>query len=327
MTDKISVIVPVYKVEKYLDECVQSILHQTYQNLEIILVDDGSPDRCGELCDQYAAQDDRVRVIHKQNGGLSDSRNAGLDICTGDWISFIDSDDYVSHCFLEVMHRAAVENHAEIVALYYGENFWDGESGPILEEQVDEINCKTMSAREALEQMLYMKIATGAPFKIYSKNILHGIRFPYGYYYEDVATTYKAFCRAERISIVYNKLYAYRKRRDSIIRQPFSEKKLSAVKICDEMTNDPVINAWGMKDDAVARVFGMVYSVFLQVPDDQPETQKLVWAKVIQYRRSILQNQNPLMRRKNKIAALISYLGMSTSHTLGRKFGQKGTME
>lgn len=91
----ISVIVPVYKVEKYLDECVESIVNQTYRNLEIILVDDGSPDNCPQMCDDWAKRDARIRVIHKENGGLSSARNAGLDVCTGEYISFIDSDDWL----------------------------------------------------------------------------------------------------------------------------------------------------------------------------------------------------------------------------------------
>ena len=94
--DLISVIVPVYKVEPYLDKCVRSIVDQTYQNLEIILVDDGSPDRCGEICDAWAAKDSRIRVIHKENGGLSDARNAGMAVATGKYMGFVDSDDYIA---------------------------------------------------------------------------------------------------------------------------------------------------------------------------------------------------------------------------------------
>ena len=104
--DLISVIIPVYKVEKYLDECLASVTGQTYRNLEIILVDDGSPDRCGEICDQWANKDNRIRVIHKQNGGLADARNAGIDVATGDYISFVDSDDYVDEDFLEGLYSA-----------------------------------------------------------------------------------------------------------------------------------------------------------------------------------------------------------------------------
>ena len=103
--DLISVIVPIYKVEKYLDECISSIVNQTYRNMQIILVDDGSPDRCGEICDEWAKRDSRIMVIHKSNGGLSDARNAGIDVAIGEFIVFIDSDDWVESTMLEVMHN------------------------------------------------------------------------------------------------------------------------------------------------------------------------------------------------------------------------------
>lgn len=97
----ISVIVPCYNVEEYLPKCIESILNQTYRNLEILLVDDGSPDNCGRICDEYAAKDSRIRIIHKKNGGLSDARNAALDVMTGEYVTFIDSDDYVSDDYVE----------------------------------------------------------------------------------------------------------------------------------------------------------------------------------------------------------------------------------
>ena len=114
--DLISVIVPIYNVEQYLDRCVKSIVEQTYTNLEIILVDDGSPDNCGAMCDSWAARDNRIKVIHKENGGLSDTRNAGLGIATGDFISFIDSDDWIESAFYEKLLTAIRESNAEVAA-------------------------------------------------------------------------------------------------------------------------------------------------------------------------------------------------------------------
>lgn len=324
--NKISIIVPVYKVEKYLRDCVDSILSQTYRNLEIILVDDGSPDHCGEICDEYAKRDDRITVIHKPNGGLSDARNAGLDICTGDWISFIDSDDYVSPFFLQILLNTAINDDSEIATLSRGVDFWDNKSyRPALAENADDFTSETLDAQKALELMLYQKIATGAQWKLCKRYLWKDLRFPVGYYYEDVATTYKTFLKAKTITIIHGSLYAYRKRSQSIIRQPFSEKKLSALKISDELITNAVIEEWGLRNAAVSRAFAMIYSVFLQIPENQPETQKLVWENILQYRCFILRNCNPLIRRKNKIAAIISYLGMSASYTIGRKFGQKGT--
>ncbi|MDY2590818.1 MAG: glycosyltransferase, partial [Agathobacter sp.] len=116
MNDLISVIVPVYKVEEYLDECVKSIISQSYSNLEIILVDDGSPDKCPELCDLWTTKDNRIKVVHKCNGGLSSARNAGLDIACGDYISFVDSDDYIAPDMIANLYNCIIENKTDISA-------------------------------------------------------------------------------------------------------------------------------------------------------------------------------------------------------------------
>lgn len=119
MSEKVSVIIPVYNVEKYLNRCVDSVINQTYKNLEIILVDDGSPDNCSRLCDEYAEKDDRVNVIHKENGWLSSARNAGMDIMTGDYVTFIDSDDYVKENMIERMVELMKEHNADVVQVGY----------------------------------------------------------------------------------------------------------------------------------------------------------------------------------------------------------------
>ena len=116
MKSLVSVIVPIYKVEKYLNKCVDSIINQSYKNLEIILVDDGSPDKCGEICDKYAEKDSRVKVIHKENGGLSDARNAGIDIAKGDYLLFVDSDDWITSNICEVLIKNANDNLSDIIA-------------------------------------------------------------------------------------------------------------------------------------------------------------------------------------------------------------------
>lgn len=116
---KISIIIPVYKVENYLERCVESVLNQTHQNLEIILVDDGSPDRCGKMCDLYSQKDNRIKVIHKENGGLSDARNVALDIATGDYIGFVDSDDYVEEDMFKTLYQLAEKYQADISSVSF----------------------------------------------------------------------------------------------------------------------------------------------------------------------------------------------------------------
>lgn len=324
---KVSVIVPVYKVEEYIKECVDSILQQTYLNMEIILVDDGSPDKCGQICDEYAKLDGRVKVIHKENGGLSDARNYGLDAATGEYISFIDSDDYISPVFYELLMNVFRESNADIVALKGGTDFWDEMTVPKLNCDCKKKKYKQITNKEALEMMLYHKIATGAQFKIYRKEMFEDIRFPKGYLYEDVATTYKTFIKAKNVAIVDEPLYAYRKRQESIIRQSFSEKKMICLKIADQVIADIRNYDESLVPAAISRVYSMVYSVFLQVPKEDQADMLRLWEWMKKHRSQIIRDNSSLVRKKNKYGAMISYLGKNASYYLGRKFGQKGSMK
>ena len=164
------------------------------------------------------------------------------------------------------------------------------------------------------------------PFKIYKKTVFDEIRFPVGYYYEDVATTYKTFEKTKKVSIIECPIYAYRKRKDSIIRQAFSSKKLSALNIYEELINDKVLREWGLEKAAVSRAFAMMYSVFLQVPYRDRTTRRRIWEKIKKCRKTVAFNNSKLMRRKNKYAAIVAYFGMDMSYFVGKKVGQKGSM-
>lgn len=322
----ISVIVPVYNVEKYLPECIESIINQTYRDIEIILIDDGSTDNSGKICDKYASQDGRIRVIHKENGGLSDARNCGMKVANGEVISFVDSDDYLSPFFLEIMYEAMMKGNCDVVTLKSACEFWDGEDCEELNIHNKEYKAEYCSSIEATRLMFYMKILTSAQFSLYKKCAFDGIEFPYGYYYEDVATTYKAFLAGEKAGIVTANIYAYRKRNDGIIRQKFSEKKLSALKIFDEVIDDAKVKELGLLQAAKARVYPMLFSVFLQVPFENKTLRKTIWKKLNTVRWDILTDKSGIMRKKNKYAALISFLGLDVTYFLGKKIGQRGTM-
>lgn len=326
MSKKISVIVPVYNVMNYLNQCLESIIHQTYTNLEIILVDDGSTDQSGYICDMYKEEDPRISVVHKKNGGLSDARNTGLSICKGDYISFVDSDDYISPYFYEILMGVAEKNNCDIVALEGGISFWDGEENPVLAKSKDEFSAHYLDSHDVLERMLYQKIATGAPFKVYKKEVFNNIRFPLGYLYEDVATTYRPFFNAKKCAIVEADVYAYRMRRDSIIRQVFSPKKLSCLDIFDQLVNDKQLKDAGLQKAAMSRVYAMTYSVFLQVPENDKETQRLIWDKLSTVQKDVMFDTSRIMRKKNRYAAYVSILGMDIAYKIGRRFGQKGSM-
>lgn len=220
--DLISVIVPVYKVEEYIDRCVASLLKQTYQNLEIILVDDGSPDNCPAICDAYAKQDGRIKVIHKENGGLSDARNVAIDVARGKYLGFVDSDDYIQEDMYEKLICAAKESEADIVVC--GHYIERGNKLTIEEAPRDEV--QILSGREAQLLLLQDKAMKNYAWnKLYDKKVFDGIRYPYRRNFEDVATTYLLFNKANKVCWIPDILYFYQMRDDSISSRNSSDEK------------------------------------------------------------------------------------------------------
>lgn len=224
MAKKISVIVPVYKVEPYLSRCLDSIINQTYRNLEIILVDDGSPDRCGEICDEYARQDSRIRVIHKANGGLSDARNHGIDVAIGDYIAFVDSDDYVATDMYEKMlARLELDNSDMVVCNYY--RFDEGSAPP--KDGYIQLPDRVLTQDEAFD--FYLQIGgdyVSAWNKLYKRTIFDDLRYPVGKIYEDTFVIHEVLNRCARISHLNEQFYYYVMRSGSILHATFSTKNL-----------------------------------------------------------------------------------------------------
>lgn len=213
----ISVIIPVYKVEKYLGQCVDSILNQTYTNLEVLLVDDGSPDDCPRLCDEYAAKDKRVRVIHKENGGLASARNVGLDKANGHFVSFIDSDDWIEQRTYEKIMRIHEETSAEIIMFDIiqtdGAMFFDRFN------YTQETGC-VVNSDDIVKKILLDKIGSEVVKAVYDIKCWDGIRFPFGRLYEDIPTTYHVYEMANKVSFVNEALYKYRVNKSSISYTP-----------------------------------------------------------------------------------------------------------
>lgn len=222
----ISVIVPVYKVEDCLDKCVQSIVDQTYSNLEIILVDDGSPDRCGAMCETWSEKDSRISVLHKENGGLSDARNAGMKVATGSLISFIDSDDWIEPDFLETLLDTMKNQNAQIAECAvklvdeYGKVLRIRETAKV--SCVDKIDGL---CRLVLEDGVYQTVWN----KLYRREVLEGILFEKGKCHEDDFWTYQVFDRMERLAIVERPMYHYLQRRGSIMGAGYSLKRLDGL--------------------------------------------------------------------------------------------------
>lgn len=226
MKELISVIVPIYNVEKYLRKCVDSLINQTYKNLEIILVDDGSPDNCPKICDEYAKQDSRIKVIHKENGGLSDARNAGMNIATGEYISFIDSDDWIKSEMIEEMYNRMIEDNSDLVSS--GVLWVDVDGTEIRTATVSE-NC-VLNTEQAMKELINDgKLKQHVWNKLYKADLIKNIPFDKGKYHEDVFWSYKVIGEAERISIEKNSYYFYVQRSESIMGEKYSAKRLDAL--------------------------------------------------------------------------------------------------
>ena len=211
----ISIIVPIYNVRLYLPQCIESILAQTCQDIEIILVDDGSKDNCPQLCDEYAAQDARIRVIHKPNGGLSDARNAGMRVAKGEWIYFIDSDDWMHSNALQQLHDFAIKNQCEVVQgnLYYAYK------DHLLYRQSNkkELRQHVFDRDEAMRLLIINdRVKNFAWGKLYRTDILRGLDFPVGKYFEDSYWQHLVMHRVKHYGIIDQPLYYYRQREDSI---------------------------------------------------------------------------------------------------------------
>lgn len=208
----VSVIIPCYKVEKYLSKCVDSILAQTYRNLEIILVDDGSPDASGEIAEHYAAKEARVRVIHKENGGLSSARNAGLEIAVGDYVTFVDSDDWVEPDAYEAMVSAAEKYGVKMVIAGRVDESEEGVTIGLCPEREECISGLETAGRI----FRWDHMDSSACDKIFARELFREIRFPLGRISEDVLTTYRLAILAERVVLLPKPVYHYVHRVDSI---------------------------------------------------------------------------------------------------------------
>lgn len=221
----VSVIVPIYNVENYLCNCIDSILRQTYFRLEIILIDDGSPDNCGLICDDYAKKDERIKVVHKENGGLSDARNVGIRIATGEYITCIDSDDYISNDFVEYLINIMNESDADISICGFLKTIKMNEN-----EQGNSCTIKVYKPEDALEAMLYAQdFTTSAWGKLYKRELFDDVEYPVGKYSEDMFTTYKLINKSKKIICSDRICYYYLHRTGSILNSTYSPRHLDVL--------------------------------------------------------------------------------------------------
>lgn len=228
----ISVIVPIYKAEKYLNRCIESIVKQTYDCLEIILVDDGSTDTSPQICDNWGKKDDRIKVVHQKNGGVSSARNSGLNIASGKYIVQVDSDDYIASNMIEVLYKALIEKNADLVICGYlkGKNV---DYSFALEKEVETTVINAETALNRIYDSGASALQYVAPWgKLYKKELFEEIRYPEGKIFEDIYITHQILCRCHRIAVVQNQLTYYYQHSDSIMNKKYHVGKLDYLDAC-----------------------------------------------------------------------------------------------
>ena len=306
MKELISIIVPIYKVENYITRCVDSIVNQTYTNLEIILVNDGSPDNCGKICDDYAKKDERIKVIHKQNGGLSDARNAGIEIASGKYISFIDSDDYVEYNYVEILYNSILEHQSDIAISSHKAIY---ENGTILEKATRENII--LKPKEVLKRILYDEgIDLSAWGKLYKTELFKNIRYIKGRLFEDASTTYQLIDKANKISIDSKSTYNYMIRNTSITNNSFTVKKMDLITSTEEMCNY-IKNKYPDLEKAANRRLMYAYlstlSQLAMCKQKFIKEQKYMMVYIKENRRKVLKDK--YVPKRDKIALLSTIFG------------------
>lgn len=258
----ISVVVPVYKVEKYLEKCVKSILKQTYTNLEIILVDDGSPDKCGQLCDELAKIDDRIKVFHKENGGLSDARNYGVERANGEYIGFVDSDDYIHENMYEELYKAIKRSGTSIAECGVTRVYKN-----ILRPHYEGEDYFLVLDREGyLKEYLENKRLYGSAWcKLIHKDLAKKIKFPVGKIYEDAFYTLELLKTVDKYTLISGNYYYYYIRENSITTRPFSSKDMDYIEIMDKIRDYTLSNFPIFKEQLLVRLSFAYISIFNQL--------------------------------------------------------------
>lgn len=313
----ISVIIPVYNVEKYINRCIESVIHQTYTNLEIILIDDGSTDKSGQICDEYRKIDNRVKVIHKVNGGLSEARNVGLERMSGEYVAFIDSDDYVDVAFIEKLFQLLVKYNADIAISGFATTTKDSEVKKW--KNRTEVFTKNM----ALKEMLYQKkYNTSAWAKLYKSTLFQEVRYPIGKIYEDICTTYKLIDKSEKIVFNPTELYFYYKSDVSIIRSKFNIKKMDYIENTKILLEFIEENYPSLQNAAEFRYLWSNIHVWVNIPDRWKycDAMSVLEENITKYRRKVVYDRNVPV--KSKIIIVLSFLGWQNCrkiYLLGKK--------
>ena len=318
----ISVIVPVYNVERYLDQCLESIVNQSYRHLEILVVDDGSTDNSGMMCDRWAERDERIRVIHQPNGGLSAARNSALDVMKGEWVIMVDSDDLLHPEATATLVKAITQHNADIVVGDYIA-FNDNELPQWPDNQGKDGTSRTFSQEEALTAIFYQQGLTHSAWaRIYRADLFDGIRYPVGQLYEDLAIIYPLLKKCDKVVKIDPIVYGYRQRESSILGN-FSPRRADVLEICEGLENLTLNQDQRYLKSVRSRLLSAYFNILLLSHHDKNDNHKALqdrcWAGIKRLRLSCLFDSN--VRMKNKLGILASLLGRNVlCSVIGRNY-------
>ena len=319
----ISVVIPVYNTESYIADCLASIHGQTFQDFEAIIVDDGSTDGSASIAKEFTKEDPRFRIVSQANKGLSEARNAGIEVAEGDWITFVDSDDMIAPNFLQALYDAAMQTGADIACCakhFFGEGVVSrsGERLPIGNKMP-----AALSPVKALANALYQndKPDYSAWNKLYATRLWKTRRFPAGKYFEDMATIPQVFMDARLVAFVPEPLYMNRRHSASILATAYDRKKAELLDIAEAVCSLVAGKGAGLEKAARSNLFSASCSILMRT-DDTPEFadyRERAWKHIRELRLGAL--LNPRTRSRNKAAALISLAGKATLVNALRRHG------
>lgn len=316
-TPLITIIVPVYNAKKYLRDCIESILSQTYHNLEIILIDDGSTDGSEKFVDDYAKSDKRIKVVHQKNMGLSDARNTGLKHATSKYITFVDSDDRIEPNMIENLFNALIDSQADIAICSFKEIYPNSKTKGFSHNYPKQVFTTEQALANMLQENGFMVSAT---MKLFPTNYFKGIKFPVDKLHEDVGTTYKLIMEAKKIVFIPNEYYVYVHHNNSIINQTFDERKFDLIKLTDQMCDDIDQQYPDLKDITNERRMRARFSILRQIPLNHPKTKEIV--DYLKTHQEFI-TDNKKASKTDKLAlklALISSRLFQTAYKLKSKF-------
>ena len=305
----VSVIVPVYNVEKYLKRCLDSIIEQTYKNIEIILVDDGSTDRSGEICDEYKKRDERIVLVRQKNKGVASARNSGLKKAKGELICFIDPDDFVKKEYVDILTKTIKMNNGDIAICGYCLVDEDGNDFRKKKKYTGQLS--TYSQEEAMKELFYQKaIDNSLCWRIFKKEVLKGIVFPDGMIFEDYAVMYGILKNASQVLKIDTLLYYYTQRDGSIMHLPFSERNFDILKVSKLLYNQISLEKPGLKKAVTSRFISACFYL-LRVVDRKKYSAQYdeIVENIRKYRRVVLFDNNA--KKKIKVGILLSYISES----------------